>query len=273
MGPRRSPPRMRGPLLARRVSRPGAQDDRAPVREMPEHIDQAVRSIAQLHSEHHGRTKASQRLVNQISAAIARPLFVGLLAVGVLAWIAADLPATGFRGRAIDPPAFPWLQGAVNLFSLFMVTLVLVAQKHEDELNAHREILARARDLERTQDRQSDRASGGTAPRHPAGARPRGPAGGSNHPTSRRPLSTERGPGKQSARLRRGALDLWNPASIPKKPGAQSDCNDPVPEASRRAAFRNFWVDVRSLTRQRNCLTFAVGRANFPTIDGRQPRR
>jgi len=29
----------------------------------------------------------------------------------------------------------------VNLLSLFIVTLVLVAQKHEDELNARREIL------------------------------------------------------------------------------------------------------------------------------------
>jgi uncharacterized membrane protein len=43
--------------------------------------------------------------------------------------------------HAVDAPAFPWLQGAANLFSLFMVMLVLVAQKHEDELNAHRDTL------------------------------------------------------------------------------------------------------------------------------------
>jgi hypothetical protein len=35
---------------------------------------------------------------------------------------------------------FLWLLGAVNLFSLFFVTLFLVAQKHGDELNAHRDI-------------------------------------------------------------------------------------------------------------------------------------
>jgi len=33
------------------------------------------------------------------------------------------------------------LQGAIALFSLFAVMLVLVAQKHEDELNAHRDTL------------------------------------------------------------------------------------------------------------------------------------
>ena len=43
-------------------------------------------------------------------------------------------------GRAgIDAP-FLWLLGAVNLFSLFFVTRVLVAQKHGDELNAPRDI-------------------------------------------------------------------------------------------------------------------------------------
>jgi uncharacterized membrane protein len=110
-------------------------------RQFPDHIDEAVRSIAQLHSEHRGKTTAAQRLVNRISAVIARPHFVAFLTVGVSVWIGANLAAIA-RGRyALDPPAFPWLQGVVNLLSLFIVTLVLVTQKHEDELNARREIL------------------------------------------------------------------------------------------------------------------------------------
>jgi hypothetical protein len=36
-------------------------------------------------------------------------------------------------------PVFLWLLGAVNLFSLFR-HVVLVAQKHGDELNTHRDI-------------------------------------------------------------------------------------------------------------------------------------
>jgi uncharacterized membrane protein len=110
-------------------------------RRFPDHIDEAVRSIAQLHSEHHGGATAPQRLVNRISAVIARPYFIALLAVGVAVWIGANLAAMTLGRSAIDPPAFSWLQGAVNLLSLFIVTLVLVAQKHEDELNAQREIL------------------------------------------------------------------------------------------------------------------------------------
>jgi uncharacterized membrane protein len=56
-------------------------------------------------------------------------------------WIRANLAAIALGWCAIDRPSFPWLQGAANLASLFVVTLVLAAQKHEDELNARREIL------------------------------------------------------------------------------------------------------------------------------------
>jgi uncharacterized membrane protein len=107
--------------------------------QFPEHIDEAVRSIAQLHSEHHGKTTAQQRLVNRISGVFARPYFVAFLTVAVAVWIGANLAA--MHGGAVDPPPFPWLVSAMNLLSLFIVTLVLVAQKHEDELNARRDIL------------------------------------------------------------------------------------------------------------------------------------
>jgi hypothetical protein len=46
-------------------------------------FDEAIRSIAELHSEHHGPTTAPQRLVNRISAVIARPYFVAFLTFGV----------------------------------------------------------------------------------------------------------------------------------------------------------------------------------------------
>jgi uncharacterized membrane protein len=108
---------------------------------VPDHVDEAVRSVSQLHSDHHGRTSGPQRAVNRITAIMARPFFIALVGFGVAGWIGANLIAIGLGLRAIDPPAFPWLQGAENLFSMFLVILVLVAQKHEDELNAHRDTL------------------------------------------------------------------------------------------------------------------------------------
>ena len=108
---------------------------------VPDHVDEAVRSVTQLHSDHHGRTTAPQRAVNRITAFMARPFFIALVGLGVVGWIGANLIASALGLQAIDAPAFLWLQGAANLFSLFVVMLVLVAQKHEDELNAHRDTL------------------------------------------------------------------------------------------------------------------------------------
>ena len=108
---------------------------------VPDHVDKAVRSVAQLHSDHRGRTTTPQRAVNRIAAAMGRPWFVVLVGLGVTLWIAANSIMSRLGLETIDPPPFPWLEVAATIFSLFVVMLVLVAQKHEDELNAHRDTL------------------------------------------------------------------------------------------------------------------------------------
>jgi uncharacterized membrane protein len=108
---------------------------------VPDHVDKAVRSVANLHSQHRGGASTPQRAVNRISAFMARPLFLVLVVLGAGAWIAANTRASMLGSAAIDPPPFLWLEAATSLFSLFVVMLVLVAQKHEDELNAHRDTL------------------------------------------------------------------------------------------------------------------------------------
>lgn len=106
-----------------------------------DHVDEAVRSVTQLRSDHHGRSTAPQRAVNRIIAFMARPVFIALLGLGVAGWIGANLVASALGLHGVDAPAFSWLQGAENMFSMFVVMLVLVAQKHEDELNTHRDTL------------------------------------------------------------------------------------------------------------------------------------
>jgi uncharacterized membrane protein len=109
--------------------------------DFPDHVDQAVRSVSELHSQHRGRATTSQRAVNRITAFMARPAFLMLGAAGAALWIGANLTASMLGMHAVDMAPFPWLEGAISLFSLFVVMLVLVAQKHEDELNAHRDTL------------------------------------------------------------------------------------------------------------------------------------
>ena len=108
---------------------------------VPEHVDKAVRSVAQLHSEHRGRTSTSQRTINWIAGLIGRPWFIVLIGLGLALWIGGNTVASRLGLQPIDPPPFAWLEVAASLFSLFLVVLLLVAQKHEDELNAHRDTL------------------------------------------------------------------------------------------------------------------------------------
>ena len=52
-------------------------EDGAPSpRQAPNQFDEAVRSVAELHSRHRGRTSVQQRVVNQISEVIGRPSFL-----------------------------------------------------------------------------------------------------------------------------------------------------------------------------------------------------
>ena len=115
--------------------------DISPDTNFPDHVDKAVRSVSQLHSEHRGKTTSPQRAVNHIAALMGRPWFVALVGVVVVAWIAANVVTSRFGAVAVDPPPFAWLEVAATLFSLILVVLLLVAQKHEDELNAHRDTL------------------------------------------------------------------------------------------------------------------------------------
>ena len=108
---------------------------------VPDHVDKAVRSAAQLHSDHRGSATTPQRAVNRITAVMARPWSLVLLLLSAAVWIVANLIARSLGAQPIDEPPFSWLQGAIALLSLFVVMLVLVAQKHEDELNAHRDTL------------------------------------------------------------------------------------------------------------------------------------
>jgi uncharacterized membrane protein len=115
--------------------------DDSPEANFPDHVDKAVRSVTQLHSEHHGRATTPQRAVNRITAVMARPWFITVVGLSVAAWIVANLIVSRLGLQPIDPPPFAWLEVTATLFSLFLVVLLLVAQKHEDELNAHRDTL------------------------------------------------------------------------------------------------------------------------------------
>jgi uncharacterized membrane protein len=105
------------------------------------HIEETIRSIAQLHAERHETATSLQRAVDRVTALLGRPCFIGMLTAVVFGWIGLNLLAAPLGYRPVDPPPFPWLGGAVSLVSLYLVVLILATQRREDQLAQHRELL------------------------------------------------------------------------------------------------------------------------------------
>jgi uncharacterized membrane protein len=109
---------------------------------LPQHVEDTVRSIERLQAEHRFAASPQQRAVAGLTALISRPVVAFVLAIAVAGWIVANLLAAALGHAPLDPAPFPWLQGAATLVSLFLVVLVLGAQRHEDEVNTRREMLS-----------------------------------------------------------------------------------------------------------------------------------
>lgn len=110
-------------------------------RGLPGHVEDTVRSLAQLHADHHRNATRHDRVVERTTALLARPLLMVALTIIVAAWVGANLAVPSFGYAPFDPPPFPWLTGAISLASLYMVVLILAAQRRDDQLTQRREQL------------------------------------------------------------------------------------------------------------------------------------
>jgi uncharacterized membrane protein len=108
---------------------------------LPAHIEETVRSLAQLHADHHQNATRHERAVARTTALLAHPRFIGGLAVAVAAWMTLNLLAAPLGYPPLDPPPFSWLECAISLASLYMVVLILATQRREDQLTQRREQL------------------------------------------------------------------------------------------------------------------------------------
>jgi uncharacterized membrane protein len=116
-------------------------DANIPPLALPDHIEETIRSIDRLHAEHRRDATPLQRAVDRMTTLLARPGFVGVVTAIVVCWVGVNLLAAALGHRAIDPPPFSGLAGAVSLASLYMVVLILATQRREDQLAQHREQL------------------------------------------------------------------------------------------------------------------------------------
>ena len=109
--------------------------------EIPAHIEESVRAIAEVHADHHRQATPIQRAVERMTRVMGRPRFIGWLTVAILVWLGLNLILQPL-GRAFDPAPFPWLQNVVALVALYITVLILVTQRRENQLAEHRDQLA-----------------------------------------------------------------------------------------------------------------------------------
>jgi uncharacterized membrane protein len=110
--------------------------------DLPPHIEQTVQAIAKLHADHHKSATPMQRVVDRTTAVVAHPGFIGVVTLGVAAWIGLNLLVQRVAGWRLDGPAFPWLEGAGEFTALYVTVLVLMSQRRKDELSELREQLS-----------------------------------------------------------------------------------------------------------------------------------
>ncbi|MCJ2070911.1 DUF1003 domain-containing protein [Methylobacterium sp. J-030] len=105
---------------------------------LPAHIEDTVRAIADLHHDHHRKATAVQRTVARMTSAVGRPRFVGVLTLAILAWVGLNLILPALGHASLDPPPFAYMQDVGGVLSLYVTSLILITQRHDEQLAEHR---------------------------------------------------------------------------------------------------------------------------------------
>lgn len=128
-------------MVTPQLERAPEADARAATPILPAHIEDTVRAIAELHAEHHRTATPVQRAVARLTSIVGRPRFVGVLTLVIVSWIGLNLGLRAMGAVAFDAPPFPWLQDVGAVLSLYITVLILITQRHDDQLSEHREQL------------------------------------------------------------------------------------------------------------------------------------
>lgn len=105
---------------------------------LPAHIEETVRSIAELHAEHDRQASFYQRSIARLIENLGRPAAIGIILAIMLVWISGNILQERLHLQAFDPAPFAYLQGLVSAAALFMTVLILTSQRHENRLAEHR---------------------------------------------------------------------------------------------------------------------------------------
>lgn len=106
---------------------------------VPPQVEDTVATIAALHAAHNREAHALQKAVSRATGGIARPITLLLITAAITGWVALNLALPKFGNTAPDPFPFPLLSAAVATVGLYLAAMILITQRHDDEMATRRE--------------------------------------------------------------------------------------------------------------------------------------
>ena len=105
----------------------------------PTHVEEAIQAMTAMHNAHHAEASGLDRLIDRITATVARPSFPIYVAMAIALWIGANGLARGLGAHAADAWPFSFLALLVSCAALFISVLILASQRRADRLANLRE--------------------------------------------------------------------------------------------------------------------------------------
>jgi uncharacterized membrane protein len=106
---------------------------------VPHHVEEAVATIAALHAAHHREARALQKAVSRATSGIAQPTTLIIITITIASWVTLNLALPEFGHPALDPFPFPLLAAVVSTIALYLAAMILITQRHDDEIATRRE--------------------------------------------------------------------------------------------------------------------------------------
>ena len=106
---------------------------------LPLHVEETVATIAALHAAHYREARALQKAVSRATRGIAQPAMLIVSTFAIAGWIILNLALPRFGHPALDPFPFPLLSAAVSTVGFYLAAMILISQRHDDEMATRRE--------------------------------------------------------------------------------------------------------------------------------------
>lgn len=105
----------------------------------PRHVEESVRSVADLHLEHYATSTALDRLLDRATQLVGHPVTLCVIVSATLIWLIGKTVEPTLGLSLVDPPI--WLDRAIGLVSIYLVLLILATQRRADRLAQRRDQL------------------------------------------------------------------------------------------------------------------------------------